>query len=659
MEAKRTRWLALALVLGIGLGLLILALPGGQARARDPKGDALPQRASVQSMAAGEASMLAAPARAESTLSLPNSSVRTTDCYQEAKKQLLCFTTNNGSIDQEWIDVVRLTFPEGDGLSAWTVNASGYEDPTDSVGYAVNFTHTIAMSGRQIVYRTGDADGLGEISNGASWETCVDVTVPPGYDGPRKIPWELEGDKTTGVGASGEIEIEKCTPLTLKPGHVVITGCNGMAQAIEFELTNYGAGDHAIVNLMYNAPDAEFYGPVDFLMDEEDVLTFTTQFEPWACIEPGETVVGELIVESGPHVDAAFLDQTISENAGWRRRVDSFTPTMDSVVVWASHADGGLWSIGGYGSDGATQRYDPGSDTWETFQSEAVVTPLIEYPVDGCYGLNEHGEEIVVLFPDTLVTDTLHVFNITTKQWSKRPIPDFFPSKPADLYDYIGFWGFDVVSLLNTPDVNPGLEKNMCYLSGGNHEKPGGGTTRNLWEYNPATNGGRYLGNFADPNVVFGFHASWYVPWIGAKGAICVAGGADHNHYIHNKTQCFDLDTEAPASEDLGMLPEKWWGMADGWQMTEHGYELWIANGVAQDGTLLPASAYFHAGMTDFAYGPEIPHGMYRLEGDSWEGQFYTLNGSRGGFWYSEFSLHLGQCPICYQVFSPLVLRDD
>jgi hypothetical protein len=98
--------------------------------------------------------------------------------------------------------------------------------------------------------------------------------------------------------------------------------------------------------------------------------------------------------------------------------------------------------------------------------------------------------------------------------------------------------------------------------------------------------------------------------------------------------------------------------MADGWQMTDYGYELWIANGVAQDGILLPASAYFREGMTDFAYGPPIPHGLYRLEGDTWGDQFYTLNGSRGGFWYSEFSLHFGQCPTCHQVFLPLILRD-
>jgi hypothetical protein len=205
----------------------------------------------------------------------------------------------------------------------------------------------------------------------------------------------------------------------------------------------------------------------------------------------------------------------------------------------------------------------------------------------------------------------------------------------------------------------------MCYLSGGNHEKPGGGTTRNLWRYDPEDNTGEHIGKFDNISVVFGFHASWYVPWIGAQGAICVAGGADHNHYIHKSTQCYDIDADSfnSLNADLGELPEPWWGMADGWRETDEGYELWIANGVAQDGTLLPASAYFREGMNPaggFQYGPPIPHGMYRLEGATWENQFFTLNGSRGGFWYSEFSMQLETCPppLCHGVFLPLTLRD-
>jgi hypothetical protein len=393
-------------------------------------------------------------------------------------------------------------------------------------------------------------------------------------------------------------------------------------------------------------------------MSNGDVVTFTAQFEPGRCLWQDDITTAELVAEGGQpgEIDTSFIKHTVTAFSGWRTLpYTSPVPSMDSVVVWASEGDGGLWSIGGYGSDGATQRYDPVANTWQTFQSETVVTPLIEYPVDGCYGLNDQGDEIVVLFPDTLVTDTLHVFNITTKQWDTRPIPPQFPG------DYIGQWGLDVVSLLNNPAVKPGIaDTNMCYLSGGNREKPGGGTTRDLWRYDPETNEIEHMGHFADSGVVFGFHASWYVPWVGDDGAICVAGGADHNHYIHASTACYDIaaDNFNDRNDDLGPLPEPWWGMADGWFMNYGEYQIWMANGVAQDGTLLPISVYASETSGGFKSGPDVPISMYRGEGTGWQNGFFLLNGSKGGFWYSHSNLLLSQCPWCAEVFSPLILLD-
>lgn len=656
---KKKRWFKLSLVLTLGLGfsvlLLILILPsGGLAQ---PVGEEQGGERSAAVALTGAASEASDESPVANILDISGSSVETGDCYQsdetQTVTQTLCFQFYNGSTDGEWIKEITLTLPVDPSPPplAWSASACVYQDPTDSVGYAVNFSCT--PSGNQVVYASADGDGFGEISNGASWGTCVEVVVPGGYTGDRYIPWELHGD--AGGSESGSIRIEKCTPLRLTPSQVTIEGCNGLTQTIEFKLENYAAGN-VDLDFTYNAPEANFagYGPSN--IQQGGVITFITQLKPDLCLEPGEQINASLTVEGNGHSDTSAITQTITDEDGWRRRDDSPIPAMDSVVVWANQGDGGLWSIGGYGSKGAAQRYDPATGEWLTYTNP--LTPVIEYPVDGCYGLDDAGDEIVVLFPDTLVTDTLQVFNITTHQWYTRPIPTFFPAVPTSTYDYIGFWGVDVVSLLNNPAVHDIPDTNMCYLSGGNHEKPGGGSTRNLWRYDPEINSGEFITNFADSGVVFGFHASWYVPWIGTSGSICVAGGADHNHYIHDKTQCIDLAAGAPAAEDLGTLPEPWWGMADGWQITDDGYELWIANGVAQDGTLLPASAYIREGMSDFASGPEIPHGLYRLEGDAWNNEFYTLNGSRGGFWYSEFSLHLASCPTCNRVCLPLVLRN-
>ena len=364
------------------------------------------------------------------------------------------------------------------------------------------------------------------------------------------------------------------------------------------------------------------------------------------CLAADEVITARLTVQvqGGGDFDFSVISQTITENAGWHRREDSPIPSMDNAVIWAYRGDGGLWSVGGYGSEGAAQRYDPNTGEWMTYTNP--LTPVIEYPMDGCYGLNGDGDEIIILFPDTIVTGTLQIWNITHKQWYTEPVPA--PGYPAE-----GRWGQDIVSMFQHTD------ENVCYLSGGSTQE-GGGRTLNLWKYYPGNNTAEHVGDFIG-SVWFGFHASWYVPWIGPDGAICVAGGVDHNHQINDTTQCYDIGADSfnGLNADLGTLPEPWWGMADGWAVFDGHYQLWIANGVAQDGTLLPATAYFQEGMTDFAYGPEIPHGLYRLEGDAWENQFYTLNGSRGGFWYSEFSLHLADCPprFCHGVFLPLVLR--
>jgi hypothetical protein len=646
MTTTGVRWSVLGMALGFGLGLalIILAISSGWAQNGGVTDTGPAAGASQQSAAAFEGTVSAAPpASVLGTESVVGSGIKTNECYLPGRTQTLCFTINNGSTDGEWVDQILLTFP--DLIGAWGASCNGaLENPQDSQGYTVDFLCS-TPNANQILYQD-QPGGVWGISPGASWETCVDVSVPAGYDGERVIPWILGGN--TGGSTADSLFIEQCTPLRLMPDKVTIEGCNGTTQSLEFQLQNFTAGNNLQVTFDYAFPGSSFSGPESIFIGEGELITLTAQLTPDIGLEPGQTVVAALTAHGGGFTDSAIITETITENAGWGRREDSPIPAMDNVVVWASHEDGGLWSIGGYGSGGAAQRYDPEIGSWITYTR--TMTPVIEYPVDGCYGLNDQGQEIVVLFPDTIVTDTLQVFNITTHMWGTRPIPGFFPP------EYVGKWGYDVVSLLNNPSVRPGIpDRNMCYLSGGADE-PGGGRERALWRYDPETNGGEYLGYFP-ASVWFGFHASWYVPWIGADGGICVGGGVDHNHQVNESTQCYDIGADSfnPVNADLGQLPEPWWGMADGWGMTDQGYELWIANGVAGDGSLLPASAFFREGMSGFAYGPEVPEALYRLEGDGFQGEFYTLNGSRGGFSPSQLNLRLGKCPGCFQVFLPLM----
>jgi hypothetical protein len=148
------------------------------------------------------------------------------------------------------------------------------------------------------------------------------------------------------------------------------------------------------------------------------------------------------------------------------------------------------------------------------------------------------------------------------------------------------------------------------------------------------------------------------VPWVGDDGAICVAGGADHNHVISTHTQCYDLATGTfnTKNADLGQLPEPWWGMADGWQIEDGEYQIWMANGVALDGTLLPASIYATETSGGFVSGPDIPVSLYRLEGTGFFDRFVTVTGSKGGFWYSKHFMQLEPCPTCYHRYLPSIV---
>ena len=350
------------------------------------------------------------------------------------------------------------------------------QDATDSSGNPVNLTCGNAYS-YEVLYIDNDTetpDSIGEISAGSSWSFCNVVTVPTGYTGDRLIHWEIQGDDDGSVPHSitDTLTIEQCTPLMLKPSELVVEGCNGVTQTHIFELwNNTGSGD--TFNLEYSVPSggAVFTGPSSFNMSAGEVVTFTVQLEPDRCLVEGEQVNATLHASGNGEWDTSTITNTITGLAGWQGQITSTIPTMDNVVVWAKH-DGGLWSIGGYGSNGATQRYDPATGAWSVHTPETVITPPIEYPMDGCYGLNGDEDEIVVLFPDTIVTGSLHIYNITAHEWYTQAIP-------AGGYPPEGRWGHDVVSLYGITGDN------ICYLSGGSTQE-GGGRTRTMWRTIPS-----------------------------------------------------------------------------------------------------------------------------------------------------------------------------
>jgi hypothetical protein len=575
-----------------------------------------------------------------SVSSIAGSTISTSDCYQPGQTRTMCFTVQNGSQDNEWLDRVRLTFP--DLLGPWTV-ACLYQDATDSSGKPVDFD--CSAINNEVIYTDNDSDGSGEITAGSSWTFCIDLTVPSAYNGDRIIHWGLSGDE---IGATpheteASILVNMCEPLMLTSETTISAACNGVARDIVFDLWN-NTGSNGSFSLNYAVPSANaaFDGPGEISISSGSIVTFTAQLTPDFFLRPGEIVTATLQASGNAASTNFTLITAISSSAGWQANASSPSSTMDNVVAWASH-DGALWSIGGYGASGVTQRYDLETDAWTTHAPE--VQPVIEYPSDGCYGLNAVGEEVIVLFPDASSSvHTLHRYTIPTDTWDA-------PSIPVPFSD--GRWAQDILSLYN---ING---ENICYISGG-ATSPGGGNVNNLFEYHPDTNTIKYLGNFTHHPSGFDFHASWYVPWIGSSGAVCVGGGIDQSSGITSDTQCYDIAAgkfNAPNS-DLGPLPEPWWGMADGWRIQNGHYQIWLVNGVDATGKLINASAYYDQTTGGFVYGPQPAEAAYRLEGDGWQNYFFAEQGSLGGFTPSGHNQVLTPCPECAKLYLPLSLRN-
>ncbi|MGC9025467.1 MAG: PKD domain-containing protein, partial [Chloroflexia bacterium] len=303
----------------------------------------------------------------------------------------------------------------------------------------------------------------------------------------------------------------------------------------------------------------------------------------------------------------------------WEARAATPFASMDNVFI---EYNGMGYLIGGYGAYGQVGIYDPVNNSWTTGATEPA--PQIAYTVDGCFGFNENGEPVIVLFNDTTSgVTTLHRYNIATNSWDTPPVPVGFPAN--------GLWAADMESIWRWTG------QNVCYISGG-ATAPGGGNQSTLYEYHPDTNTVVNLGNFTLHPAGFDFHASWYVPWIGSAGAICVGGGVDSGSVVFPDTQCYDIEAGAfnAPNADLGPMLEGVWGTADGVLYENGDYLLYVADGADAYFSLWPRSMYYSRNDGQWHYGPNPLYSVYRVEGDNvGDGagcDFYVVTGSAGGF---------------------------
>ncbi|MFU8771502.1 MAG: S8 family serine peptidase, partial [Anaerolineales bacterium] len=356
---------------------------------------------------------------------------------------------------------------------------------------------------------------------------------------------------------------------------------------------------------------------------------FTIQKRPDGSIPLGSS--GE-VLEAAPSIPAevftgtippGYQPQAVGETSiptgPWQTLASAPFVSMDNVYV--SYENMG-YLVGGYGANGQVGIYNADTNSWTTGATEP--TPRIQYPVDGCFGFDAGGDPVAVLFPDTTSgVTTLHRYNIATNSWDTPPVPAGFPAN--------GLWAHDITS------IYPYTGENVCYISGG-ATTPGGGNTSALYAYYPDTNTIVNQGNYSHLSLGFAFHASWFVPWVGSSGGICVGGGVNVNSEVTANTQCYDIAGAVfnAVNADLGTMPAGLWGMADGMLYEGGDYQLWVAQGADAAFALWPNSAYFSESSGQWHIGPTPPRTGYRVEGTNIEASdgfsFYVVGGSSGGF---------------------------
>ncbi len=556
------------------------------------------------------------------------------DCFSPAGSQTFCFQADSYTNDWEYVDYLWLKFPDG-----WTVTnvalsgtpsctSSGtweafswslYNGTTNEVlilhprrqaptdHCTATYCVTVTPGGAPIV---GDAQ--------VSWYWDGD-----GYGSPPHWPCSSDGYTPAGQAACDEavnppVAVPPCTGVNLEASSTAGQGCPGYPIPYAMTLVNH-TGAETSFDITYWGNSWPVSGPstVGPLADGASANFTVMHHVPFGTV-PGTLdtpSVGATDASNPGTSDSVALTST-AVDARLGSGPNSPAAHMDNLVV--SYA-GRLFNVGGYGSGGAVDIYDPATNTWTSGAPEP--SPTIDYPVDGAVGLNASGEGVVVLFPDAAsAVTTLHVYNMDTNVWSTPPLPAGFP--PG------GIWAPDIV-------CDPAT--NHCYITGG-ATSSGGGNLTTAYDYDVAANTITPLPPFTTARD---FHASFLY-----GGKLCIAGGVDASTTVFASTQCYDFGLGAWGAEnaDVAALPLPMWGMGDGVLNLGGTPTPVLAGGADASFSTILADVLTYDGAS-WNVAASLPNAVFRAEGETVGDLFYLAGGSIGGFSPTPYLQFYGPCP--------------
>jgi hypothetical protein len=269
---------------------------------------------------------------------------------------------------------------------------------------------------------------------------------------------------------------------------------------------------------------------------------------------------------------------------------------------------------GGY-SDSSTLTTSVSTDGgWAAVPASAPAWAGVGYPRDGCTAMNAAGEWVTYEFGDTTSFFGFWGYNMDTNLWFQVGAAN----TPADRW--APDWAYD-------PDTN------LCYVTGG-ASAPGGGTYNTAYVFDPVANSFTQLGNFTS---IRDFHNSWVGTIDGTK-YLCIGGGTNSSSILVQSTQCYDLAQAAPGTwnaenAQMAAFPTDPFGAADGILHAPSGDQFWYVGGAINAfATVTDEARYWDDADNAWHFAGNTGFPRYRVEGDFFNGMFYQLGGSTGGF---------------------------
>jgi hypothetical protein len=564
--------------------------------------------------------------------------------YKPYQAQTFCFRAETYTSDWEYANAVWLKFPSDWTISNVNVQGTPYCEQGGTFG---EFSWEFQTNAYEVKINHKRNHAISEDHCVATY--CIDLTSEPNSD-PAQISWFIDGDEWgappndicswDGYAPSGYICDESSEPpgfineayISITPEAVYSAGCKETPQTHLFNLYNH-TGENGTFNLTYHSNvEGTVSGPSSIYLASDDSQNFEVEINPSSTCFADTTLKGYINVWGNDLYNSAEITRSLSSvSTEFAQIATAPISRMDNVL--ASY-NGRIWDIMGYGSANEVINYNPTTDSWSTITSSAPPFG-INYARSGC----QIGSKVFV-YGDTTTPDFtgLWSYNLATNEWINETPSETLPGNAPSSG---GIWA---------PAWVADSANNRCYLTGG-ASVPGGGDLTSVYVYDAI--GNQWLNplpNFITPRD---FHAAFlYERPIDGHQQLCVAGGVSNPNVSLDSTQCFDLQLGfwGPENENLRNLPIKIWAMGYTQREINGKDQLWIVNGVGNDGMLVGQNMYFDTSSDAWVFtGPLESDTFYRTSAINHQGTIYHIGGSIGGFSHSGLSdkSYETNCEVC------------